>query len=251
MWGTRNLILPSEMLFQHPVRQWTQLLSPARDDGAIMYRGCVRLVIALCVATAVQAQTVTPPPGACEAPAAAHRGEPGCYLTAELRIPSPAPEVYWHLVRVDAEAEARAEAGRHAVALVAFSHGQHWLHVLGPKEERIAVGVRQAVIGPIRRTSTRPHIARFLEADFPPGMRTRTHAHSGPEAFYVVRGAQCMETPTERRTLQAGETYIVERGVHLQAAPTGRQNLVLVLHEEGQPWSTVDTTWTPTGYCTR
>ena len=216
-----------------------------------MCRGYVMVLLALCAATSAQAQTVAPPPGACEAPAAAHRGEPGCYVTAVLRIPSPAPELYWHIVRVETEEVARAEVGRHAVALVAFSHGQHWLHVLGSKDERIAVGVLQAVIGPIRRTSTRPHIARFLEADFTPGMRTRTHAHPGPEAFFVVRGAQCMETPTERRTLQAGETYIVERGVHLQAAPTGRQNLVLVFHEEEQLWSTVDTTWTPTGYCTR
>ncbi len=107
----------------------------------------------------------------------------------------------------------------------------------------------KALVGPIRPTSGKPHIARFLEADFTAGMATRTHAHPGPEAFYVVSGEQCMETPTERKMLGEGETYIVERGVHLQAAPKGRQNLVVVLHEEGVPWSTVVTDWTPSGYC--
>jgi mannose-6-phosphate isomerase-like protein (cupin superfamily) len=190
-----------------------------------------------------------PPPGACEAPAAEHRGQPGCYLTGELRVPAPPPELYWHILSFKSEAAAKKEAGRHDLAFLATSHGQVWLHVLGDETIKARGGKRMAVVGPIRRTSEKPHIARFLEADFTPGMKTRTHSHSGPEAFYVVSGEQCMETPTDRKMLKAGETYIVERGVHLQAAPKGRKNLVVVLHEEGAPWTTVHDDWTPTDFC--
>lgn len=195
-------------------------------------------------------QTVTvPPPGACEAPAAANRGKPGCYLTVEIPVQSPTDSMYWHIVSFESEKEANTEASRHKVATVTESHGRIWLHVLGAQRDSMRTGVRKAVVGPIRPVSNRPHIARFLEADFTPGMITRTHSHSGPEAFYVVSGEQCVETPTDKRTLLTGETYIVERGVHLQSAPKGRKNLVLVLHEAGTPWTTVETQWTPSGYC--
>ena len=63
--------------------------------------------------------------------------------------------------------------------------------------------------------------AHFAKAIFPPGMRTQVHSHPVPEAFYIVEGEQCMETPTHKPEIQAGGTYIVPGGPHLQAAPLG------------------------------
>lgn len=40
----------------------------------------------------------------------------------------------------------------------------------------------------------------------------------GAEAFFVVEGEQCMDTPGEQTTIAAGGTYIVSRGPHVQAA---------------------------------
>jgi quercetin dioxygenase-like cupin family protein len=80
-------------------------------------------------------------------------------------------------------------------------------------------------------------------------MRTRVHSHPGPEAFYVIDGEQCMETPTQRRKLQAGESFIVLPGPHLQAAPKGRRNLVLVLHGPDEPWMSMESQWTPSQFC--
>jgi quercetin dioxygenase-like cupin family protein len=71
----------------------------------------------------------------------------------------------------------------------------------------------------------------------------------GPEAFYVVEGEQCMETPSEKRLVQAGETYVVERGPHIQATPQGRRNLVLILAPKGRPPVTPGGEWRPTGFC--
>ena len=80
-------------------------------------------------------------------------------------------------------------------------------------------------------------------------MQTRVHSHPGPEAFYVVEGEQCMETPSDRRLIPAGGTYVVESGPHIQAAPNGRRNLVLILAPSGQPAVIPGGNWRPTGFC--
>lgn len=58
-----------------------------------------------------------------------------------------------------------------------------------------------------------------------------------------------METPTDKRRITAGGTYVVERGPHIQAAPTGRRNLVLILSPKGQPAVIPGGDWRPTGFC--
>ena len=78
-------------------------------------------------------------------------------------------------------------------------------------------------------------MARFLEPIFPLGMKTRGNAQPGPEAFYIVDGEQCMESPTHNARLPAGQTYIIDAGPHLQAAPTGRRNLVALIRPEDEP----------------
>lgn len=99
---------------------------------------------------------------------------------------------------------------------------------MGDAAEPAAGGIEKAVIGPLA-LPVGPAVAHFSEAIFPPGMKTRVHSHPGPEAFYIVAGEQCMETPSDKRMIGAGGTYIVPSGVHLQAAPQGRRNLVLII----------------------
>ena len=45
-----------------------------------------------------------------------------------------------------------------------------------------------------------------------------------------------METPFDKRKIGAGGTYVVPGGVHLQAAPHGRRNLVLIIAPKGVPF---------------
>jgi quercetin dioxygenase-like cupin family protein len=88
-----------------------------------------------------------------------------------------------------------------------------------------------------------------MESIFTPGMRTRVHSHPGPEAFYVVDGEQCVETPKARQKLRAGDTFIVAPGPHVQAAAKGRRNLTLALYPAGSAWMTLETSWTPSQFC--
>lgn len=82
-------------------------------------------------------------------------------------------------------------------------------------------------------------------------MRTRSHAHPGPEAFYVVDGVQCMESRSDRRMVRAGGTYVIESGAHVQAAPRGRRNIAVLIVPEGAPWIEIVNDWTPSDFCLR
>jgi len=190
-------------------------------------------------------------PGACAAPASEHRGEPGCYLTAELAIRSAPSQLYWHIYTFPGETEAAGEAARHELSVVTTTHGRTWLYVLGSRGARLRGGTRRAVVGPLRLRAGTPVLARFIESVFPPGMRTRVHAHPGPEAFYVVEGEQCMETPTSHRRVPAGGTYVVQGGPHVQAAPQGRRNIAVVFHAPDQAWMQLGQTWEAGDFCFR
>lgn len=209
---------------------------------------CCGIILAMSASSAAQ----TPPvPGGCSEPASEHRGEAGCYLSALLPIPDPPAQLYWHVVVFRDVEAAQSEAARHARSVVTASHDQVWLHVLGERREAVRGGRRVARVGPLRLAQRGPHVARFIESVFPPGMLTRVHAHSGPEAFYVVDGVQCMETPTDRRRVRAGDTYVVAPGPHVQTSPGGRRNIAVVIHPEAEPWMTVGSDWTPSGFCER
>ena len=189
-------------------------------------------------------------PGLCTAPASENVGKPGCYLSAQLDIAAPPAQLYWHIHQFDDEGVARHEAARHGSSTVVRAHDRVWLYVIGGQDERVEGGRRVAVIGPLDTPAGQPVKARFMESWFPPGMRTRVHAHPGPEAFYVVDGVQCVETPADRRKIAAGASYIVS-GPHIQAAPTGRRNLVIILVPAGAPWMALDAGWTPSDFCDR
>jgi quercetin dioxygenase-like cupin family protein len=51
-----------------------------------------------------------------------------------------------------------------------------------------------------------------ISAYIPSGMTSRVHFHSGVEAFYVVDGEQCLETPEHAFPMKKGETLVVPAG---------------------------------------
>jgi len=196
-------------------------------------------------------QADTPPvPGLCSAPVPAERDAPGCYQTGQIDLIGAPRAVYWHVYEASSLEAAHVEARRHRWASVAQAHSRTWLYVLGGPEETATGGAEpRAVIGPLTLPDG-PVTAHFSEAVFPPGMQTRVHSHPGPEAFYVVDGEQCMETPSDETVIPAGGTYIVSGGPHIQAAPHGRRNLVLILAPKDAPFVVPGGDgWSPTGFC--
>jgi quercetin dioxygenase-like cupin family protein len=91
-----------------------------------------------------------------------------------------------------------------------------------------------------------------MEAVFEPGMYTAVHRHAGPEAWHLVTGAQCLQTPDTTFVVPAGRSAVVPAGPPMRLSGVSaetRRALVLVLHEPAEPWMTLDTGWVPRTTC--
>lgn len=207
------------------------------------------MLASLLFAAAIIAPSPPLVPGGCTAPAAEHRGEAGCYLLGELKVRNPPSALYWHIVEFADIEDAQAESRRHRWSTTVLAHERAWLYVMGSKNERVRRGRPVTVIGPMTVPPGAVASIRFLVSDFPPAMRTRVHAHPGSEAFYVVDGEQCVETPTDRKKIAAGASYIVQSGLHMQAAAKGRKSLVALILRPDQLWSQPETGWVPSDFC--
>ncbi len=190
-------------------------------------------------------------PGRCETPASERTGEVGCYLTAADVLGSlPAGPMYWHLYNYPTRAAAEAAKGPRGTVVESF--GKVWLYTIAEEGWRPPSGERIAVLGPFPIVAGKQYTARYMEAVFTPGMRAAIHRHSGPEAWYLVSGAQCLETPTGITVAHAGEGAVVPEGPPMALSSVGgetRRSILVVLHDGSQPWITMAHDWQPKGLC--
>jgi len=86
-------------------------------------------------------------------------------------------------------------------------------------------------------------------------MRSRVHRHPGPEAWYTLSGAICLETPAGRSVgVAGGQHVVVPGGPPMELMATGnevRRSLALVLHDASKPASVLAPDWTPKNLCGR
>jgi hypothetical protein len=203
-------------------------------------------------------------PGWCETPVADRREEAGCYTTASLDLGVPPREpVYWHLDTYPTRAA--AEANRGPRSTVVGSHNRHWVFTIAGEGWRPAAGERVATIGPLVMQPDIPYTARYLETVIPAGFQQSGpgqpgHRHPGPEAWYVLEGGQCLETPNGVLIGRAGESMLAPDGWPMAIASLGaetRRAVVLVLHRSGEPYvmpvgaraDAPHAHWTPKGLC--
>ena len=190
----------------------------------------------------------------------------GLHLSAEVPLGAlPAQSMYWHIYEFDSLS--MAAVARPARGTVAEAFGRHWLYVIADEEWRTDVGRRVAIIGPFILRPDTSYTARYMLALFPPveinrPYGTASHRHPGPEAWYVVSGGQCLETPNRMILANAGQAAMVPEGWPMAISSVGRDTtraLVLVLHRSDQPYSmAVDdhrshgaphARWTPQATC--
>jgi quercetin dioxygenase-like cupin family protein len=192
-----------------------------------------------------------PVPGACTTPVAERTSVLGCYLDAtEVLGVLPDGPVFWHLYNYPTRAAAEGVKAPHGTVVQAF--GKVWLYVVAGADWHPASGTRVAVIGPLPVATGASYTARYMEAEFNPGMRARAHLHSGPEAFYLVSGTQCLETPAGITISHPGESAVVPEGPFMTVQSVGaepRRSVVLVLHDSAKPWMTLTSEWAPKGLC--
>jgi quercetin dioxygenase-like cupin family protein len=175
----------------------------------------------------------------------------GCFVTATEtlgRLPS-AP-VYWHIDSY--KTRAAAESGKGQNGTVVESYGTVWLFTIGEANWKPNGGKRVARVGPLPVNEAASYTAQYMEATFMPGMKSRVHRHPGPEAWYVLKGEQCLETPGHAQHVRAGESGIVPEGPPMMLLGTGtseRRSLVLILHDSSKPMSLLAPDWRPAGLC--
>lgn len=134
------------------------------------------------------------------------------------------------------------------------SFDRHWVYTIAPKNWRPSTGKKIAVIGPLAVVPRARYVARYMEAVFPPDFLTAPvgHRHSGAEAWFVIAGAQCLETPDSVIIARQGQSALVPAGPAMSISgygPETRKAVVLVLHPPDQPWVSRATDWTPSGRC--
>lgn len=202
-------------------------------------------------------------PGWCETPVAERKAEPGCYTTAITELGAlPSGPLYWHLDTFPDRAAADTQRGPRGT--VVEGHGKHWLFTIAEQGWRPEAGIRVAMIGPLGVGSGVPYTARYLETVIPAGFQDGRsgHRHPGPEAWFVVAGGQCLETPNGVMIARAGQSMLAPEGWPMGIASLGnetRRAVVLVLHRSSEPYvAPVDATadaphahWRPQGLCPR
>jgi quercetin dioxygenase-like cupin family protein len=218
-----------------------------------------RAAAALVTLTAALAPADAQVPGGCNTPAAGRANEVGCYFTAAESLgAAPARPLFWHLYAFPTRAAAEGAVARVLRGIAVESLGRSWHFVVAdsgwlPRATKDApAGERVAVLGPLRVTAGQPLTARYMEAVFPPGMSSAVHRHAGPEAWYVVNGTQCLETPEGTIVARAGEGAVVPEGPPMRLNSVGtdtRRSVFLVLHDAARPWITTAQDWTPAGAC--
>jgi hypothetical protein len=179
--------------------------------------------------------------------------EEGCYVLANDELDSlPSGPLYWHLYTYP-NMTAASEAKETSTETVVMSFGKAWLFNIAPASWRPSTGERVAVIGPLPIPPAPKYFARYMESvEASTVMGTPVHTHPGPEAWYLLGGAQCLRTPSKTFVIHAGETGFVPGDEPMVLKPAGteaRHSIVLVLHDASLPWRTKTEAWKPQTQC--
>ena len=177
-------------------------------------------------------------------------GETGCWILASQSLGPLDASVYW---TIDVfPTKELAEQAKRLNATIVESLGKVWLLTIGNQPESNASGTRVAQIGPLNVQKGRSYTAQYMEASLLPGMVSKTHLHSGLEAFYTETGETCLETPHGMQIGRSGRAVIVPEGVPMELEAIGtetRRGLILILHDSSKPPTTLVDTWKSKRLC--
>jgi quercetin dioxygenase-like cupin family protein len=223
-----------------------------------------RLIVVFFVVTRVGAQPQTSAQGGHD-----HRlfpcledglksSDSGCQLLAKTQIAQfPEGPLFWHLNKLPTKEATQATREKSGFAVEA--EGQFWLFSFGPEGAAPKQGELVASIGPLPLTSSKLPPAKSYEilaylVVMPQDMYTRVHIHPGPEAWYILSGEQCLETPVGVMKAKAGESMFAPPMTPMRLTNNGssaRHALFIVIHDASQPWTIPTDEWKPTGACDR
>jgi len=213
----------------------------------LLMKACLSLATSCCVNGGMHGQS--PKPLVSCKPASQKTSDLGCWIVASAPLGVVNAPVYWTLDSFSTRADAERAAGQ--AGTVVESLGKVWLFTIGSKLAPVFGGTRAAQIGPLPIQPGKDYTAQYMEATLQPGMVSRTHVHSGVEAFYTETGETCLETPQGRQIGRKGVDIVVPEGVPMELTASGtevRKGLILVLHDSSKAATTV-VDWRSKGLC--
>ena len=167
-------------------------------------------------------------------------GGVGCSYVANKELNGTLREpLYWHIDRFDDGEKARAAVGPESVAF--DGHGAWWLLSVESTLDNHHGGthVNQVLLPPL--PPAQKYSMLVISSYIPVGLTSRVHHHSGVEAFYVVDGEQCLETPSRAYPMKKGDVLVLPTGVTMQMVVTGatpRRALAAVIYDAARPPTT-------------
>jgi quercetin dioxygenase-like cupin family protein len=195
-----------------------------------LFAGVVISTTIACGAQRVAAQAQTP---VCVENSPERHGGLGCSILVDKPLNGPFTEpVYWHIDRFEALAGAEAVAGDAGIAVEA--HGSAWLLTIESQTAEHRGGTHVAAVRITLPKGGTRYALQVLSASFSPGMSSAVHHHSGPEAWYVMTGEQCLQTTTGATIARAGETAVVPEGAVMKLVATGavvRRAIAIIFHD--------------------
>jgi quercetin dioxygenase-like cupin family protein len=174
----------------------------------------------------------------------------GCWIVANKPLGKLPAAVFWTLDVYPTRESAEKSSTSNSTVVLAL--GKVWLFAVGEKPVLTSEGSRIAQIGPLPVKQNEAYTAQFMEGILEPGSVSRTHVHSGPEAFYTEAGESCLETPDGKQIGRKGIDVVVPEGMPMELVATGnktRRGIILVLHSSAKPATTMVTDWKSKGLC--
>jgi quercetin dioxygenase-like cupin family protein len=187
----------------------------------------------------------------CKRPAPGKKPAPiGCTILGQRTVQElPRGPLFWYLVAFPTRAAAEAAAS--PTSVVADAEGRSWVFTIAPDDGGPWRGELVAQVGPLELPRMKAYTIEVALAVLPPGSRSRVHTHAGPEAWYMLAGEQCLETPSGARRVGPGQGMAQAGFTPMQLVATGnvvRHALVVVVHDATQGWGS-PSDWKPSGRC--
>jgi quercetin dioxygenase-like cupin family protein len=194
--------------------------------------------LALVVLALVAADTLTAQlADTCAPNSPERRGAVGCTIVETKALPDGLREpLFWHIDRFASLERARSAVGPASVAFDAASAS--WLMTIESQTSDHHGGEHVTQVGPLQLPSATKYAMQAFSVAWTPGLYSLVHHHSGVEAFYVIDGEQCLQTPTEASRMGPGDTAALPAGVVMRVMATGttmRRALAVLVHDAAQP----------------
>jgi quercetin dioxygenase-like cupin family protein len=196
-------------------------------------------VPALLLAVAGAQSASAQPQPVCVDDSPERRGGIGCSIIETKSLPESLKEpLFWHVDQFESSERARAAVGPASVSFEA--HGTWWLVTI-ESEVSDHHGARHVTQLELPLPCAPKYSMQVISAAFIPGMASLVHVHSGAEAWYVVTGEQCLETPARSYKTHKGETLVVPAGTTMRLVATGstvRRAIAIIVYDASQPATT-------------